>query len=153
MQLSEELRNLYQEVILDHHRSPRNYGKIDHPTHYAEGYNPLCGDHIVLTLQVDNDGNIASARFESKGCAISRASASLMTEEIIGKRIDEVHTLFQRFHEAVTTDTDPSSLQRELGKLIVLLGVRDFPTRVKCATLPWHTLEQALNGGGTATTE
>lgn len=153
MQLTDDIRQLYQEVILDHNRSPRNYGKLEPHTHTAEGYNPLCGDQINLYLQVGQEGTIEQVRFEGKGCAISRASASLMTEVIKGKHLEEVHQLFQRFHDAITSDPQVAIDTEPLGKLVVLLGVREFPTRVKCATLAWHTLEQALSGGGTITTE
>ncbi|KXB98204.1 MAG: iron-sulfur cluster assembly scaffold protein [Chlorobi bacterium NICIL-2] len=153
MELSDELRQLYQEVILDHHRAPRNYGNLEPHTHQAEGYNPLCGDQIELFLRVNDAGIIEDARFTGQGCAISRASASLMTEALKGKSIEEAHTIFERFHHAVTSDPTAPIDADALGKLVVLLGVREFPTRVKCATLPWHTLEQALAGGGTTTTE
>jgi nitrogen fixation NifU-like protein len=153
MMLPDELSSLYQEVILDHNRSPRNYGKLDAPTHVAEGFNPLCGDQLELYLRVRDDGTIEDVRFEGKGCAISRASASLMTEEIKGKSLAQARDLFSKFHSAVTSDSDRMVDTGELGKLVVLLGVRQFPTRVKCATLAWHTLEQALNGGGRVTTE
>ncbi|MCX7930810.1 MAG: SUF system NifU family Fe-S cluster assembly protein [Chlorobi bacterium] len=153
MQLPEELRQLYQEVILDHHRSPRNYGRVEPHTHDAEGYNPLCGDRLILTLRIDNSDTIEDIRFEGDGCAISRASASLMTEAVKGKTVQQVHALFNQFHDAVMSDPDCVVTDAGLGKLAVLLGVREFPTRIKCATLAWHTLEQALDGGGTTTTE
>lgn len=153
MQLTDDIRQLYQEVILDHNRSPRNYGKLEYYSHAAEGYNPLCGDQINLYLQVGHEGTIEEVRFEGKGCAISRASASLMTEAIKGKHMEEAHQLFQRFHDAITSDPSAAIDGEQLGKLVVLLGVREFPSRVKCATLAWHTLEQALHGGGTITTE
>jgi len=153
MERSDELRQLYQEMILDHHRSPRNYGILEPHTHSAEGYNPLCGDQLHLFLRITTDGIIEDVRFTGQGCAISRASASLMTEALKGKSVKEAHQLFERFHRSVTSD--PTEIQNlyTLGKLDVLLGVREFPSRVKCATLAWHTLEQALTGGGTTTTE
>jgi nitrogen fixation NifU-like protein len=153
MERSDDLRQLYQEMILDHHRSPRNYGILEPHTHSAEGYNPLCGDQLHLFLRITTDGIIEDVRFTGQGCAISRASASLMTEALKGKSVKEAHQLFERFHRAVTSD--PTEIQNlyTLGKLDVLLGVREFPSRVKCATLAWHTLEQALTGGGTTTTE
>jgi len=153
MERSDDLRQLYQEMILDHHRSPRNYGILEPHTHSAEGYNPLCGDQLHLFLRITTDGIIEDVRFTGQGCAISRASASLMTEALKGKSVKEARQLFERFHRAVTSD--PTEIQNlyTLGKLDVLLGVREFPSRVKCATLAWHTLEQALTGGGTTTTE
>ncbi len=150
---SDDLRQLYQEVILDHNRSPRNLGKLEPHTHAAEGFNPLCGDQIELYLRVSDSGIIEDVRFDGHGCAISRASASLMTEEIKGKTIEQVHELFERFHQAIRSDPSAPLTEHGLGKLVVLLGVREFPTRVKCATLAWHTLEQALRGGGTTSTE
>lgn len=153
MKLADDLRQLYQEVILDHHRVPRNYGTLEPHTHLAEGYNPLCGDQIQLFLRINEDGTIEDVRFTGQGCVISRASASLMTEALKGKSIEEAHTIFDQFHRAVTSDPTLPVDADMLGKLVVLLGVREFPTRIKCATLPWHTFEQALAGGGTTTTE
>jgi len=153
MDYTDELRQLYQEVILDHNRAPRNFGKLEPHTHQAEGFNPLCGDQLTLYLRVGSDQRIEDVRFEGKGCAISRATASLMTEEIKGKTVEEAHQLFQRFHDAIISDPSAPIDEHRLGKLVVLLGVREFPTRIKCATLAWHTLEQALNGGGRTTTE
>jgi nitrogen fixation NifU-like protein len=145
-----DLRELYQEVIFDHHRKPRNFGKLAGANRSAEGYNPLCGDRLVLYLTLQ-DGLIGDARFEGSGCAISTASASLMTEAVKGRSEAEAEALFQAFHEYVTTDHPASPL---LGKLNVLGGVREFPTRVKCATLCWHTLQAALqHAGQPATTE
>ncbi len=140
----DELKELYQQVILDHNRSPRNFGRLEHPTHTAEGDNPLCGDHIDIFLDVQ-DGVIKDIRFEGKGCAISKASASVMTSVLKGKTLEEARALFTRFHELVTdSDADPDLA--ELGKLAVFAGVRAFPVRVKCASLAWHTLVQALKG-------
>ncbi|GIV54378.1 MAG: iron-sulfur cluster assembly scaffold protein [Candidatus Kapaibacterium sp.] len=153
MQADDQLRQLYQEVILDHSRSPRNFGKLEPHTHAAEGYNPLCGDQLELYLRIADDGRIEDVHFDGKGCAISRASASLMTEEIKGKTVGDARMLFERFHQAITSDPSASVDGRGLGKLVVLLGVREFPTRIKCATLAWHTLLQALDGGGTTSTE
>ena len=138
-----ELRELYQQVILDHNHSPRNFGKPEKFSHTAEGDNPLCGDHIDIYLLVE--GNvIKDIRFDGKGCAISKASASLMTSELKGKSIDEAQALFSRFHDLVTGEVsaDPESI----GKLEVLSGVKDFPMRVKCASLAWHTMREALAG-------
>ena len=140
-----DLRDLYQEVILDHTKHPRNFGALEHPTHRATGYNPLCGDQLVLTLDVES-GRVRDARFAGKGCAISTASASLLTEAVKGKTVPETHALFTRFHDVVTAPTDAKPDLEGLGKLAVLAGVREFPMRVKCASLAWHTLEAALAG-------
>ena len=139
-----ELRDLYQEVILDHNKQPRNWGALDPADREAEGHNPLCGDQLKLTVAVDGD-RIEDIRFEGSGCAISKASASLMTEAIKGKSREETDELFRRFHDLLTGD--PSVREQAapaLGKLAVFEGVREFPVRVKCATLPWHTLKAAL---------
>lgn len=136
-----ELSDLYQEVILDHNRRPHNFRVIDPASAKQEGYNPLCGDR--LTLYVTLDGNvIKDAAFQGSGCAISKASASLMTDAIKGKTVDEARALFDAFHSMITSD--PASTPPDLGKLSVLAGVRDFPTRVKCASLAWHTMKAAV---------
>lgn len=140
-----DLRDLYQEVILDHTKRPRNFGQLEHPTHRAQGYNPVCGDQLALFLEIA-DGRVRDVRFAGKGCAISTASASLLTEALRGKTTDEAHALFERFHRVVTTPPDEEIDVSELGKLAVLAGVREFPMRVKCASLAWHTLEAALAG-------
>lgn len=135
-----DLRELYQEVILDHYKNPRNCFRLNHPSHKAEGYNPLCGDKITLYVNMKGDV-VDSLAFEGSGCAISTASASLLTESIKGKTKKEVGILFDQFHGLVTGKTSQSS---DLGKLAVFEGVREFPLRVKCATLGWHTLRAAL---------
>ena len=140
-----ELRDLYQEVILDHAKHPRNFGALEHPTHSATGRNPLCGDQLVLMLDVQHD-LVRDARFAGKGCAISTASASLLTEAVKGKTTAQAHELFKRFHDAVTAPADAAPDVSGLGKLAALTGVREFPMRVKCASLAWHTLEAALAG-------
>ena len=137
-----DLRELYQEVIFDHNRHPRNFGPLDGANHVAEGHNPLCGDLIDLRLQVE-DGVVREARFEGAGCAISTASASLMTEALVGKSVEMAHQLFSEFHELIVGNGDQGE---HLGKLIIFSGVRGYPSRVKCATLAWHTLEAALEG-------
>jgi nitrogen fixation protein NifU and related proteins len=134
-----ELRDLYQEVIFDHYRSPRNYGPLLSANRDAEGHNPLCGDHVKLHLQVE-DGIIRDVHFEGSGCAISTASASLMTEVLKGKDEVEAMRLMEEFQQLVTGTGEPEGL----GKLEALAGVREFPSRVKCATLAWHTLLAAL---------
>lgn len=149
----DELRDLYQEVILDHNKKPRNFGVLEGATHEADGHNPLCGDELHVSLVLDGD-RVSDVRFEGSGCAISTASASLMTESVKGRTRQEAERLFEGFHELLTGD--PSRLERasaSLGKLAVFQGVREFPVRVKCATLSWHTLRAALEGGDSATTE
>ena len=136
-----DLRDLYQEVIFDHYKRPRNRGVLEEASHRAEGYNPLCGDRVTIYLKVE-DGIVRDATFEGAGCAIATASASLMTEALKGRKLDEVETLFRGFHGMVTDAS--ASAPPELGKLEVLAGVREFPARVKCATLAWHTLNAAL---------
>jgi nitrogen fixation NifU-like protein len=143
------VNDLYQEIILDHSRRPRNFHKMDDATRRAEGYNPLCGDRLKLYVKME-DGMVKDASFEGAGCAISTASASLMTESLKGKTKEEALALLDRFHELLTTE---SGVSAELGKLAVFCGVRDYPARVKCATLCWHTLKSALEGGERASTE
>jgi len=137
-----ELRDLYQEVILDHNRRPRNFGPLPAANHRAEGHNPLCGDRVTVLLDLE-DGRIRDVAFQGSGCAISTASASLMTEALKGRSVEEVQEIFKGFHDLVTTGAGEGS--PELGKLAVFSGVREFPMRVKCATLAWHTLLAALD--------
>ena len=138
-----DLRDLYQEVILDHNKRPRNFGALEEAERTAEGYNPLWGDKLTLYLQFDGEG-IRDVRFDGSGCAISKASASLMTESIKGKSLKEVETLFERFQGMVTADSDTLPNTDQLGKLSVFAGVREYPARVKCAVLAWHTLRSAF---------
>lgn len=149
-----DLRDLYQEVIFDHYRRPRNCHALNNANHRAEGYNPLCGDRITLYLCIE-DGVVKDAGFEGAGCAISIASASLMTEALKGRSEQEVEALFGSFHDMVTTPVGtPTQNGTGLGKLAALSGVREFPARVKCATLAWHTLRAALHDEhGTISTE
>ena len=139
--MSDGLQDLYQEVILDHNKRPRNFRVIEGPTHHAEGYNPLCGDRLKLYVNVEGD-RIVDVAFEGSGCAISKASASLMTDALKGKTVADARGMFERFHRMVTTP--PDQTVEDLGKLSVLAGVREFPVRVKCASLAWHTLKAAL---------
>ncbi|MGR8981242.1 MAG: Fe-S cluster assembly sulfur transfer protein SufU [Gammaproteobacteria bacterium] len=138
----DELRDLYQEVIFDHNRNPRNYRVIENADRQVEGFNPLCGDRLTLYLKMDGDV-IADASFQGSGCAISTASVSLMTEIVKGKTEAEAEALFKQFHEMTTGKDEKFSLET-MGKLAVLAGVRAYPARVKCATLAWHTLDAAL---------
>jgi len=140
-----DLDDLYQEVILDHGRKPRNFHKLEDANRQAEGLNPLCGDHFKLYIKVDGD-RIADIGFEGSGCAISKASASLMTQSVKGKTVQEAEDLFSRFHLLVTEGPQKVAVS-ELGKLAALSGVCEFPTRVKCASLVWHTLKNALEDG------
>lgn len=145
--MTPEMQNLYQELILEHNRYPRNYGRVENPTHEAEGYNPLCGDQVHLTLRVEG-GRIADIRFEGKSCAICRASTSVMTSAVKGATVEEADQYFEAFHELLTQEEAPllSSLPAAVQeKLRIFSTVRLFPIRVKCATLPWHTLRVALH--------
>jgi nitrogen fixation NifU-like protein len=138
-----DLRDLYQEVILDHSKRPRNFRVPEDRTAEAKGHNPLCGDRVTVYLKLV-DGQVADVAFQGDGCAISKASASLMTEAVRGRSAAEARRLFALFHEVCTTGADVAD--EELDKLAVFAGVRDYPVRVKCATLPWHTLVAALDG-------
>ena len=143
------MSELYQNVILDHNRSPRNFRRMDDADRHAEGRNPLCGDQLEVWLKLDGDGRIADVSFEGAGCAISKASASLMTQAVKGKGTDEALALFARFHDLVTG----KGARGDLGKLAVFSGVAEFPVRVKCASLSWHTLKAALEREQSVTTE
>lgn len=152
----DELRELYQEVILDHGKNPRNFRRPDHPTSEAAGRNPLCGDQLVVYVDISEDGTIKDAAFVGKGCAISMASASMMTEIVKGKTVEAARKLFDDFHN-MCTDDDAEAVAADgdddIEKLQVLSGVRQFPVRVKCATLPWHTLSAAIDGVEEISTE
>ena len=139
-----DIQDLYQEVIIDHNRSPRNFGQLENATQVAEGYNPLCGDKLNLYLKTENDV-ITDVSFNGSGCAISVASASLMTDSLKGKTTKEAEQLFQNFHDLIMEEKDPDMEQMQtLGKLTALAGIKQYPARVKCATLCWHTLHSAL---------
>ena len=142
--MDQELKELYQQVILDHNKAPRNFRKIENPSKFAEGYNPLCGDKIKIYLSFDNE-QISDISFQGSGCAISKASASLMTSMLKGKTRKEAEELFNRFHDLVTDKLGDNPEIEDLGKLAVFAGVREFPIRVKCASLAWHTMMNALN--------
>jgi nitrogen fixation NifU-like protein len=137
------MRDLYQEVILDHHKKPRNFGKLPGANRHSEGYNPLCGDRITVYLILEDDV-IRDVAFEGSGCAICTASASVMTDALKGRTVSEAEDLFGRFHDLVTGDLAEAPAIEGMDKLAVFSGVREFPVRVKCATLPWHTLHAAL---------
>lgn len=139
-----DLRDLYQEVILEHSKAPRNYRQLAAANHHAEGFNPLCGDHFTVYLEMEGDA-IRDVSFQGSGCAISKASASMMTQAVKGKSTAEAGKLFDTFHKLVTTG-ESNGNQSDLGKLAVFSGVSEFPVRVKCATLAWHTLQAAIEG-------
>ena len=148
--MSSSLQELYQEMILDHNRRPRNFRVIEHGRK-SEGYNPLCGDRLTIYLRVE-DGRIQDASFQGSGCAISKASASMMTQAVKGKSKQHAEQLFKEFHSMVTGELD-EDVDSELGNLQIFAGVKEFPVRVKCATLPWHTLHAALNKQNLVSTE
>jgi nitrogen fixation NifU-like protein len=152
--MDETLRELYQDVILDHSRHPRHFGPLDHATHVGEGYNPLCGDRVKVYLGVDDQHRIRDIRFEGKGCAISQASASLMTDIVTGRTVEEAEKLMGGFLHLVKGENGGEELAPDdRERLEVMAGVSAFPMRVKCATLAWHTMKSALEGGGTAKSE
>jgi nitrogen fixation protein NifU and related proteins len=140
-----DLKDLYQEVIFDHNRNPRHFGKVENANRCAKGFNPLCGDKMTLYLKIDAAGRIADVSFEGSGCAISVASASLMTDVLVGKTVQEAEALFEKFHGMMMSEKDSGE---QLGKLQVLSGVKGFPSRIKCATLAWHALHAALKEQG-----
>jgi nitrogen fixation NifU-like protein len=138
----EELRELYRELILDHARKPRHFGKLEHPSHTAEGINPLCGDKLKLYLDIDADAVIRDAAFEGSGCAISVASASLLTDTVVGMPVTDARAFFETIIATLAGQDEQHGV--ELGKLSALMGVREYPSRVKCATLAWHALDSAI---------
>ena len=147
-----ELSELYQQVILDHNKKPRNFRKLDGANHQAEGYNPLCGDQLTIYINLEGD-RVTDVGFEGSGCAISKASASMMTQAVKGKSKEQAETLFKEFHSMVTGELDEETEENNLGNLKIFAGVREFPVRVKCATLPWHTMHAALNQEDQVSTE
>jgi nitrogen fixation protein NifU and related proteins len=146
-----DTKQLYQEVILDHNRKPRNWGVLPDATHRAEGHNPLCGDHLTLTLRLSDEA-VDAINFQGESCAICKASASMMTMAVKGKHRDDAERLVREFRDMATGKLDAAN-PNHLGRLIVFAGVRDLPTRVKCAILPWHTLHAAFNSVASTTTE
>ena len=147
-----ELSELYQAVILDHNKKPRNFHKLEAANHTAEGYNPLCGDQLKIYLLLEGEV-VKDLSFEGTGCAIFKASASMMTQAVKGKSKQEAETLFQEFHHLVTGELDEDTEANQLGKLKIFAGVREFPVRVKCATLSWHTMHAAMNNQELVSTE
>lgn len=151
--MMDSLKELYQEVILDHSKHPRNFGKPDNFSHEAHGYNPLCGDTVNVYLSLNDDGIVSDVSFDGKGCAISVASASMMTEILKNKTRSEAEEIFEQFHNLVTGETETLPETEDGERLMVLAGVKQFPMRVKCATLSWHAVHSALNGQTDTTTE
>ena len=147
-----ELSELYQQVILDHNKKPRNFRKLEGANHSAEGYNPLCGDQLTVYLQLENEA-VKDVSFEGSGCAISKAAASMMTQAVKGKTKPEAEKLFSEFHGMLTGELDEEVAPNHLGNLKIFAGVREFPVRVKCATLSWHTMHAALNNQEIISTE
>tara|TARA_Y100001936_G_scaffold243230_1_gene281783 strand:+ start:34984 stop:35472 length:489 start_codon:yes stop_codon:yes gene_type:complete len=145
-------KSLYQEVILDHNKNPRNYGALDNANRSAEGHNPLCGDHLHIKINLSEDLVISSISFQGESCAICKASASMMTTNVKGKTKADTETMIKEFRDMAIGNLDPDDSQY-LGRLSVFVGIRDLPTRVKCAILPWHTLQAALNSITTISTE
>ena len=146
-----ELSELYQQVILDHNKKPRNFRKLENPDRSAEGYNPLCGDQLTVYVNLTDD-SVREIAFEGSGCAISKASASMMTQAVKGKSKEQIEELFKEFHSMVTGELDEET-ENHLGNLKIFAGVREFPVRVKCATLPWHTMHAALHNQDHVSTE
>jgi nitrogen fixation protein NifU and related proteins len=144
---------LYQQVILEHNRKPRNFLALEHPTHQAEGYNPLCGDHLQVYLKVNGEGTIEEVSFTGDGCAISKASASMMTAALKGRTVEAAKKLFGEFQKLVKKEIDPEKDPHHLGKLTVFSGVWKYPARVKCAILAWHTMKGALEQSKVVSTE
>src|SRR5688572_17848816 len=147
-----ELSELYQQVILDHNKKPRNFRKLESADYQAEGYNPLCGDQLTVYIKLEED-LLSDVGFEGSGCAISKASASMMTQAVKGKSKEQTERLFKEFHSMVTGELDEETEDNSLGNLKIFAGVKEFPVRVKCATLPWHTLHAALNKEEKVSTE
>lgn len=151
--MNNEMRELYQQMILSHNKNPKNFRVIENPSHYAEGHNPLCGDNLNVYLVVDGDGVIQDISFQGSGCAISKSAASMMTETLKGKKEDEARELFEQYHNLVTGKLDPEKEANGLGKLKIFSGIWEYPARVKCASLSWHTVKAALDNEEVASTE
>jgi len=143
-----KLSQLYQQLIIDHCKKPRNFGKPEHCTHHCEGHNPLCGDNISLYLEVDEEDIVQNIKFEGSGCSISQASASMMTQSVKGKSKEEALQIFEEFQGMIMGNLDPEIEENKLGKLAVFSGVKEYPSRVKCAILAWHALNGAINSDG-----
>lgn len=152
-QLSRQAAELYQQVILEHNRKPKNFGILAEASHKAEGFNPICGDHLWVYLVINSDQVIEDVRFEGSGCAISKASASMMTAALKGKSRDDAEVLFKEFHSLLLGELKPEEQEHHLGKLKIFSGIWQYPSRVKCAALAWHTMHGAINDETTVSTE
>ena len=151
--MNNEMRELYQQMILSHNKNPKNFRVIEDPSHYAEGHNPLCGDNLDVYLQIDDDNIILDISFQGSGCAISKSAASMMTEVLKGKTVEQAEELFDQYHDLVTGKLNPDKDSHELGKLTIFSGIWEYPARVKCASLSWHTTKAALNNEDVCSTE
>ena len=151
--MNNEMRELYQQMILSHNKNPKNFRVIDAPSHYSEGHNPLCGDNLNLYLIVDDAGIIQDISFQGSGCAISKSAASMMTEALKGKTEEYANELFEQYHLLVTGKLDPEKDAHKLGKLTIFSGIWEYPARVKCASLSWHTMKAALDEKKEVSTE
>ena len=151
--MNSEMRELYQQMILSHNKNPKNFRVIEDPSHYAEGHNPLCGDNLDVYVQVDDNNKILDISFQGSGCAISKSAASMMTEVLKGKTVEEAEELFQQYHDLVTGKLNPEKDSHKLGKLTIFSGIWEYPARVKCASLSWHTTKAALNNEDVVSTE
>lgn len=151
--MNNEMRELYQQMILSHNKNPKNFRIIETPSHYAEGHNPLCGDNLNVYVVVNADGVIEDISFQGSGCAISKSAASMMTEILKGKKEEEARELFEQYHLLVTGKLDPEKEPHKLGKLTIFSGIWEYPARVKCASLSWHTVKAALDKEEVVSTE
>lgn len=151
--MNNEMRELYQQMILSHNKNPKNFRIIENPSHYAEGHNPLCGDNLNVYLVVDEQNVIVDISFQGSGCAISKSAASMMTETLKGKKVDEAQLLFEQYHQLVTGKLNPEKEPNGLGKLKIFSGIWEYPARVKCASLSWHTVKAALDNEKVVSTE
>ena len=151
--MNNEMRELYQQMILSHNKNPKNFRIIEDPSHYAEGHNPLCGDNLNVYVVVDEDSVIQDISFQGSGCAISKSAASMMTEILKGKKEEEARELFEQYHLLVTGKLNPETDSHKLGKLTIFSGIWEYPARVKCASLSWHTVKAALDNEEIASTE
>ena len=151
--MNNEMRELYQQMILSHNKNPKNFRIIEDPSHYAEGHNPLCGDNLNVYVVLDEDSTIQDISFQGSGCAISKSAASMMTEILKGKKEEEARELFEQYHKLVTGKLDPEKDEHNLGKLTIFSGIWEYPARVKCASLSWHTAKAALDKEEVVSTE
>lgn len=151
--MSSATSELYQQVILEHNKKPRNFGKLEGCTHSAEGYNPLCGDHLWIYLNIDATGTLEQVAFDGQSCAICKASASMMTQALKGKRVEEAKALFHEFHSMILGNLKPDSQPHSLGRLAIFSGIWQYPSRVKCAALAWHAMNGALDQQKNVSTE